>query len=151
MTVLQRELLVAYGTKKKSGQIPHNLKRLLDPWFTDYMPDYLIGVSRKEINEALGYPYQKGVESRPAVRGSVLVKPISPTHSSARLSVLLQDIPERTGRWMVIGRVTRGLEVADSISVRPRIHDRRAEFRPVDPVVIVRASLVRMPVDEGTE
>lgn len=151
MTILQRELLVAHREKKKSGQIPDKLKRLLDQWFADYTPDFLIGVSRKEINEALGYVYQAGLESRSAVRGSVLLTPISPTHSSARLSILLVDIPERTGRWMVIGRVTRGLDVAEAISVRPRVRDLREEFRPINPVVIDRARLVCVPVDEGAE
>lgn len=151
MTILQRELLVVYRERKKSSSIPEQLKSLLDQWSASYTPDFLIGVSRKEINEALGYAYQKGLESRPTVKGSVLLTPISPTHSSARLSILLEDIPQRTGRWMVIGRVTHGLEVAEAISARPRVRDRREEFRPLNPVVIERASLIRVPVDDGAQ
>lgn len=148
MLTLQRELLIAHREKKKSGTIPEKLRMLLEPWFASYSPDFLIGTSRKEINEALGYLYQDGLESRPAVRGAVLLKPESPTHSSTRLSLLLADTPERTGRWMVIGKVTRGLEVAEAISIRPRVPDRREQFRPLDPVIINRARWIRDPANE---
>jgi hypothetical protein len=70
-----------------------------------------------------------------------MLQPVSPTSASARLSILLADIPERTGKWMVIGRVTRGIDVAQEISVRPRIKDRRFQYQPVEPVVIERVLL----------
>jgi cyclophilin family peptidyl-prolyl cis-trans isomerase len=141
MSIVQGELLVEYRKKKKSGGITPKLAAMLDQWYQAHSAEFLVGVSRKEINEALGYQYQSGLASLPAVRGAVMLQPVSPTSASARLSILLADIPERTGKWMVIGRVTRGLDVAQEISVRPRIKDRRFQYQPVEPVVIERVLL----------
>jgi cyclophilin family peptidyl-prolyl cis-trans isomerase len=141
MSVVQRELIVEHTKKKKSGRISAKLGDMLEQWFQTYSASFLLGVSRKAINEALGYQYQSGLTSLPAVRGAVMLQPVSPTSASARLCILLADIPARTGQWMVIGRVTRGLDVVQAISVRPRIKDRRFQYQPVEPVVIERARL----------
>jgi cyclophilin family peptidyl-prolyl cis-trans isomerase len=143
MTIVQRELLVAHRKKKKSGQISEKLGDMLSQWYETHSAGFLIGVSHKEINEALGYEYQSDLDSRPAVRGAVMLEPVSPTVASARLSILLADIPARTGRWTVIGEVTRGLDVAQAISIRPRIKDRRMRYQPIEPIAIDRARLVR--------
>lgn len=145
MNVMQRELLVEFGEKKKRGQITELLEGWLDQWYEGYRADFLVGVSRREINEALGYVYQSGLDSRPATRGSVALKPLSPTRATARLSILLADIPERTGRVMVIGDVMEGLEVAEAISTKPRKMPpsaHRKQFLPENPIAIETMELV---------
>ena len=151
MSVVQGELLVEYRKKKKSGTITPKLAAMLEQWYKAHSAEFLIGVSRKEINEALGYEYQSGLASLPAVRGADMLQPVTPTSASARLSILLADIPARTGQWMVIGRVTEGLEVVQAISVRPRMKDRRFQYPPVDPIVIERVRLAGASEAAGSE
>ena len=65
-----------------------------------------------------------------------------------RLSIAIADIPQRTGRWMVIGRLVDGLEAAEEISVRKLKGQGTPEaknFEPLDPVVIDRVDVVSDP------
>jgi len=71
MSVMQRELLVAHRKKKKKGGVSPQLSLWIKKFKETYNPDFLIGVSRKEINESLGYVYKKGLESKPVTKGSV--------------------------------------------------------------------------------
>lgn len=150
MAIVQRELLVEHRKKKKSGQISDRLGELLERWYEGHSAKFLIGMSRKEINEALGYEYQTGLRSRSAKRGAVLLQPVSPTVASVRLSILLTDMPSRTGRWMVIGEVVRGLDVAQAISVKPRVKDRRRQYEPIEPVVIERVWIAPVATAEAS-
>jgi cyclophilin family peptidyl-prolyl cis-trans isomerase len=146
MDVLQRELIPQHTRHKKRGRLHPRLAEWLEIWFATYDPSFLVGVSRREINEALGYVYRSGLPSRPPVRGSVALRPASPTQATPALSILLTDLPERTGRWMVVGEVSAGLDVAEAISRRPLLADRAQRLlRPIDPVIIQSAMVACAP------
>ena len=139
MSVMQRELLAAYRKVKKRGKVSAQLGLWIKKFHEDYNPDFLIGVSRKQINQALGYVYKTGLESKPVVKGSVALRPVSPRISSARLTIMLEDWPQRTGKWMVIGRVIKGLDLADTFSVQPLVtatHIKPQGYTPLYPVRI---------------
>lgn len=138
MDVMQRELLPAHQAVRKQGTTIGRLGKWIDDWYEERKPNFLVGVSRQEINEALGHVYVEGLESLPAVRGAVAFKPSSPGWSTPGLSILLADIPQRNGILMVVGRVINGLGTAQDISLRPRVPGQYGDrwFRPVNPVVI---------------
>lgn len=138
MSVVQQELLVTYRELKKGGQIDPKLKAWLDRWYKTYDAEFLIGVSRKEINEALGYVYSDVPVSLPVTRGAVSLKPMSPRRCSMRLSIALSDMRERDGRQVVVGRVVEGLAIAEAISARPLSDPAltHSRFRPAVPVII---------------
>lgn len=138
MDVMQMELLPAYQAHRKQGVPTGRLGEWIDKWYESYQPDFLVGVTRQQINEALGHAYEKGLASLPPIRGAVGLAPSRPGHSTPRLSILLSDIPQRNGRWMVIGRVVEGLELAQDISLRDRVPGPYGDrfHRPLVPVVI---------------
>ena len=135
MNVLQDEILESHKSGRPSTP---QMREWLDRWYASREADFLVGVSRQQVYEALGYVYESGLASRPVRRGAVLLKPLSPRFASARLGLALTDVPERTGKWMVIGQVVAGLDTAEAISTRPRRRDRHPHknFTPVEPVVI---------------
>jgi len=135
-SVLQREIAPAFQAVKKRGSPNNNLQEYMKQWQESFSADFLIGRSRKEVNEALGYSYRRGLKSLPVTRGAVALQPISPRESSAQLVIFLADVGQRTGRWMVVGSVVSGLEVADEIARRPLAGCPKARFEPRDPVVI---------------
>lgn len=144
MNVLQWELLPAHARMGKGEDRPDLLKKWIDEWRKTGSPDFLIGESWQRINEALGYTYRRGLQSLPVTAGAVALQPLSPTRASMRLSIAIADMPQRTGRWMVIGRVVEGLDVAGEISTRtlkgqgtPKAKD----FEPLDPVAIDRVEI----------
>lgn len=154
MDIFQLELFPAYNKVKKSGRAMPQMKQWLEQWESSGSADFLVGVSRQEINEAIGYVYQSGLESRPVEKGSLALRPASSTHSTPRLSIALRDLPERTGRHVVIGKITEGLELADDISIRPL--DVEPGFRsydnaPRNPVVIesVRLKCIEKMLEAG--
>ncbi len=138
MDIAQRELSTTYKRLLKSGQVPPRLQQWMDKLYSTHDAAFLVGVSHQEINEALGYVYQEGLESRPVTRGALMLKPLSPSVASARLSIALVDLPQRTGRWVVVGRVVEGLETAQEISVQPLADPGvvRSRHRPANPVRI---------------
>lgn len=142
MAVVQRELLVAFGRDKHGHGLSQQLRDWLEVWYETYQPDFLLGVSRQTINEALGYVYTDNLASRPVTRGSVALVPGSPATATPSLSFALRDMPQRTGRWMVIGRVVNGLDLVEGISVadlaQPR-HVKPRQYTPRSPVVIQSA------------
>ncbi len=144
MNVIQDELLPAFRRTRDTGAASPQLLRWLDAWYDGYEADFLIGTSRKEINEALGHAYRSGLESRPVTKGSVALKPASKTTASTRLSIALKDMPKRTGKWMVIGEVTQGLELVDRISVAPLHRPRHIRTRTYEPLRPVTVTNVRM-------
>ncbi len=99
----------------------------------------LIGVSRKEVNEVLGYRYRNGLDSRPVTRGAVSLEPASPRWSTPRLTIALKRIPDQDGRRMVIGRVAQGLEIADRIATRRLSPHKTVQYRPLVPARIFKA------------
>jgi cyclophilin family peptidyl-prolyl cis-trans isomerase len=140
MDVMQQELLQSGQKAKRGESISSQLSAWISRWYENYSADFLIGVSRKEINEALGFEYSDApLESVPVTKGAVALVPRSPVAASPRLSIILQDMPLRTGRWMVVGRVVEGLDIADQISIEPLVLPRSVKqkyFRPLNPVVI---------------
>lgn len=104
-----------------------------------YDPSFLVGTSRQELLEAIGYRFRSGLASRPAVRGAVALVPASPTEALLSLTILLADHPRRTGRWVVVGRVVEGLELADAIASRPLAAAELRNYRPLLPVSVVSA------------
>ena len=139
MRVLQWELIRAHGKMGKGKDRPALLVEWIDLWRETGSAGFLIGVARQRINEAQGYVYRDGLRSQPVTAGAVALKPLSPTQASARLSIALADMPQRTGKWMVIGRVVEGFEVAEKISIRTLKGQGTPEvkrFEPLEPVVI---------------
>lgn len=156
MSVVQNELVVAYRRALKRGTTTPMLEDLLAAWFETYRADFLLGRTRAEINEALGYSYSGPLPSRPVVKGSVSLVPVSPTAASARLSIALADMPRRTGRWMVIGEVVAGLEIVDAISTAPLTTPagtKPLNYQPLNPVAIeaVRHVCVDQPTHHQGE
>lgn len=119
MDVWQFELLKPYYLKSKKKELNPKFKQWLDTWHATQSIDFLVGVSYKEVNEAKGYVYTTGLDSKPVKRGSVILKSDSPRYVTPRIGIILQDIPEETGKWMVIGQVVNGLDLAEQISLRP--------------------------------
>jgi cyclophilin family peptidyl-prolyl cis-trans isomerase len=138
MDIFQFEIFPAFTDSKKQPTTPR-MKEWLEEWEQSTKADFLLGVSRQEINEALGYIYKGGYESRPVTKGAVALKPASRTHSTARINIVLSHQPERTGQLVVIGQVVERLDLADEISIRPLDVPpgfRSYDFRPLNPVVI---------------
>lgn len=144
MDVMQTELLKAYTNTKGGRSRTAKLNEWLGLWYQDLQPDFLIGESRKTINEALGYQYQEGLASLPVTRGSVALVPVSPRESTLKLSIALTDFTDRSGRSMVIGVVVEGMEIAEEISRQPLRDPMTAktkEYKPLEPVIIARGHL----------
>ncbi len=138
MDIMQRELLPAYLNGPEAGWDPSKLGPWIEQWYDRYDAEFLVGSSRQEINEALGHGYREGLASQPVSRGAVALKPHLPGRSTVRLSIILTDIPERNGQWMVIGRIVEGLDRAEAISIRALAPgpDGFRFFKPLNPVVI---------------
>ena len=149
MDTLQRELLPAFAKNGKRVDPDSHLKGWLEEWYQDRDPSFLVGVSRREINEALGYRYERGLASRPAERGMVALRPKSPTEATPGLSFLLCDMPERTGRWMVVGRVVEGLDLLEEIALLPRAPG-MAGFKYHRPAKPIAAQAVHLRCDRAS-
>jgi cyclophilin family peptidyl-prolyl cis-trans isomerase len=153
MDVVQFELAPERDRRERSGPVDGRLGEWLAQVEEDGNAAFLVGTSRLEINQALGVEYVEGRASRPALRGMVAVKPVSPTTSELRLSFFLTDFPQRTGRWMVIGQVVDGLDLIDAISTRPLLGPpgwRNRAQTPRDAVTIESANIVCQP-NTGSE
>jgi cyclophilin family peptidyl-prolyl cis-trans isomerase len=138
METIQRELEPAY--MQAAGAGTPQLRTWIAQWRKLFVPDFLIGVSREEINTALGYRYQRGYASRPLRRGSVALVPAEAGSTTLALAIVLRDLPERDGRWVVIGQISSGLEIVEQISLQARVNPKR--HRPAQPVPIVHARLL---------
>lgn len=139
MDVMQFELLKAFSGTKDTGGRTSELDNWLTQWFANFDASFLIGVSRLEIYQALGYRFVSGLNSRPMKRGYVALKPLSHEFAGMELTILLSDLDDRTGKWMVIGQVVKGLEVAEDISIQPLReppHVRSRTFIPYEPITI---------------
>lgn len=141
MDLLQMELLPA----RKRPSSERRATPRLEEWATrfeqgGYDPSFLVGTSHQELLEAIGYRFTDGLASRPALRGAVALVPSSPTEATMTLSILLADHPRRTGRWVVVGHVVSGLELADEIASRPLASVEMRNYRPLSPVTVERAS-----------
>ena len=150
MAVLQEELLPEFVSKKKRGTITPQLAEWLEEWYARQEPGFLVGVSRQRINEALGYTYERGLASPPPTRGAVALWPESRTRASARLTIFLADLPQRAGRWMVVGRVIEGLDVAATIASQPLDPSAGIRaFEPIEPIAIDRTHFDCAPAPDS--
>ncbi len=141
--------LYPYRAGIASDELLHpRMREWLKEWKVSFTADFLVGVSRKDINEALGLSYESGLKSRHVVRGSVSLEPFDAKWSTPRLMIALTDFPKFDGRHMVVGRVVSGLDLADSISARPLNPVRAVRNRPLVPVKISSASVVCRPAEQ---
>lgn len=144
MDTWQLRLMKFYYRGDRQREMPGLFPQWLQQWNKERSADFLIGVSEQEINEAMGYVYTRGLDSRPVLKGSVVLKPATASSVTPRLRIVLQDIPAKTGQWMVIGQVVEGLALAEDISLRPLTtptHVKPTGFIPAEPVVIESARL----------
>jgi cyclophilin family peptidyl-prolyl cis-trans isomerase len=142
MDLMQMELLPALKHPSSERRPTPALEAWAARFEIDHDPSFLVGRSRRELLEAVGYRFRTGLASLPATRGAVALVPASPTEAQLTLAVLLADHPLRTGRWVVVGRVASGLDVADSIAERPLAVPALKDYRPLTPVAIQRAELL---------
>jgi cyclophilin family peptidyl-prolyl cis-trans isomerase len=147
--VWQFELFPYQAGIPLDDQLHPRMRQWLARWGETKNADFLIGVSRREIDEALGYRFTDGLDSQPNIRGAVALEPFDRTRSTPRLVILLADAPHFDGRRMVVGRVASGLEVADAISARPLIPAKPVKNRPMVPVRIERADIHCRPPTTG--
>ncbi|MEO8197556.1 MAG: hypothetical protein ABI689_12645 [Thermoanaerobaculia bacterium] len=142
MDLMQMELLPALKHPSGERVATPTLEAWAKRFNADHDPAFLVGKSRKELLEAVGYRFQPGLASLPATRGAVALVPVSPTEARLTLAILVADHPVRTGRWVVVGRVVSGLDIAEEIAARPLAEPARKDFRPLAPVAIDHARLL---------
>lgn len=137
MERLQMELLPARLRPTAERRATPRLEEWADRFEKGgFDPSFLVGTTRKELLEAIGYRFTDGLATRPAVRGAVALVPSSPTEATMSLAILLADHPRRTGRWVVVGHVVSGLDLADAIASRPLADAAMRDYRPFLPVVV---------------
>jgi len=151
MNLWQFEFAEANERWKAEGSRPKQFEEWFQIFSETNSVDFLMEVSRQEINEVLGYRYVSGRQSLPARRGFVYLKPISTTENSPALRILLTDRPQLDGRVTVIGRVVEGLELAQELSVTElKTFRSRPIYEPVDPVVIRRTEPIEVIEQSAT-
>lgn len=138
MDLMQEKLFKTYSENRRNGKVTERLKSWIEQWYANgRTAEFLVGVSTQQVNEALGYVYERGLASRPVARGRVILKSASPGLVTPELGILLSDVPDRDGLWMVVGEVTAGFEDAVALSKRPLLgRDSGGWFNPVEPQVI---------------
>ncbi len=136
--VLQFELAKADKAWKRDGNRPAQYQVWLDEFMTTSVPTNMLGTSRKEITELLGYRYIDDVASLSPTAGAVYLRTISPTENQLALTILLSDRPQLNGRVTVIGRVIEGLEFVRALSNEPVvIQYGKPTKSPVNPPEVV--------------
>lgn len=143
MEVMQLELLPALKRPSSTRQSTPTLEEWSRRFETNsYDASFLVGKSRSELLEAIGYRFTSGLASLPANRGAVALVPASPSESLLSLAILLADHPTRTGRWMVVGEVLEGLAVAEAIALAPHARPQARDNRPLVPTLVHRAEVL---------
>ncbi len=137
MEIWQNEILPYEGSIHGRKPPPGLLGEWMAQWRETMRPDFLVGASQKDINEALGYVYQQGLPSLPVRRGSVGLRRISKEWSTPALIIELIDRPNLDGRRMIIGRVISDIEMIDRISRRRLTPTKSESRRPLNPVRIL--------------
>lgn len=150
--VFDFQVIKAQDRNKRNPTYSDQIGEWLDRYRENPNPSFMIGVSYLELNRALGYEYRDGLPSAPVTRGSVALVPGAAKNlSTPALSIALTDLPDRNGRWMVIGRVVEGLERVEAIANSPLSQEvPHRTFRPRNPVVIQSARIDdRVPTSAG--
>ncbi|HWS26259.1 MAG TPA: peptidylprolyl isomerase [Xanthomonadales bacterium] len=140
MNSIQFELEPAFG--RAGSEATPELQAWIATWRQHFDPAFLIGVTRQQINEALGYRYRQGYATQPVRRGSVALVASKPGSSTLALAILLRDQPKRDGCWVVVGRVESGMERVDTLSIAPRLHPK--SFEPERPARITRTEITEL-------
>ena len=145
MNLWQFDFAEANERWKAEGSRPKQFEEWFEIFVDTNSVDFLMKVSKQEINEVLGYRYVSDRRSLRARRGYVYLKPQSKTENSPALRILLTDRPQLDGRVTVIGRVVKGLELAEQLSVcELKTFRNRPIYEPIDPVVIRRAEPIEL-------
>ena len=145
MEIWQREIIPYW---RSQGRAEHPLlKKWLEEWSRTHRADFLLGISRKSINEVLGFHYKTGLISIPVRRGTVSLQPFNTKWATPALCIHLNDRPDQDGRLMVVGKVVKGLENVEKISEGRLIPARSAGFRLVTPIRIDSVTLECRPSD----
>lgn len=141
MNTIQFELEPAFA--RAGAAASTQLAAWIAEWRAHFDANFLVGMTRQQINEALGYRYAPGHATRPMRRGSVALVAAEPGSTSLALAILLRDQPRRDGCWVVVGRVESGLDLVDRLSIAPRLHPK--SFEPAQPARISRTSITSAP------
>jgi len=136
MDVWQHEILPYEASIHGRKERPGLLGEWLAEWKETMRPDFLLGASQKEINEAMGYVYQSGLHSLPVRRGAVGLRRISKEWATPALVVELTDRPDLDGRRMIIGKIISDIDIVDRISRRKLTPTKSEKNRPLVPVRI---------------
>jgi hypothetical protein len=141
MEVMQFELLPAMTRPNSERMRTPTLVEWARRFEQDHDPSFLVGKTRRELLEAVGYRFQSGLNSIEPTRGTVALVPSSPDRSTLSLSILLADYPTRKGRWMVVGRIVEGLEIAEAISESRHASPHSRDYRPAEPITVLSTEL----------
>ncbi len=123
-----------------------NFTRLVGEGFYDglvfhrVIPDFMIqgGCPNGDGRGGPGYTFEDEQNSHSVIRGALAMANSGPnTNGSQFFVVTAESCSWLDGRHTVFGNVTRGLEVADAIS----LVDRDGSDRPRTPIVIERIAL----------
>lgn len=137
MNAIQFELEPAF--LRAGAAASPQLQAWISTWRAHFDAAFLIGATRQQINEALGYRYAPGYATGAMRRGSVALVAGDPGSTTLALSILLRDQPRRDGCWVVVGRVESGLDLVDRLSIAPRLHPK--SFEPAQPARISQTSI----------
>lgn len=137
MEIWQNEIIPYEVSIHGRKALPGLLGEWMAEWKETMRPDFLLGASQKDINEALGYVYESGLPSLPVRRGSVGLRRISKEWSAPALIMELVDRPNLDGRRMIIGKVISDIEVIDHMSRRRLTPTKSDSNRPLNPVLIL--------------
>ena len=91
-----------------------------------------------------GYSYPAETSALPAVTGTVLMKPMSPSppSNSSQFLILLRPEPTWTGQFTVLGQVVEGLDIVKRISKLPNSErTSRPHYKPLKDITIRKITI----------
>ncbi len=152
MDLWQHTLMPHYANARSQEAISPQLVEWAKETTRTGAVDFLLTASRQEVLEALGHRFVTGLPSLPVTRGAVSLDPYNARWATPGLHFSLRDRPELDGKHLVIGRVTAGLEVVESLSLAEVVPGKGRRHRPQAPAVITMASFTcREAAAQATE
>jgi cyclophilin family peptidyl-prolyl cis-trans isomerase len=118
----QQEIFPRYVELRQGDRpVPPGLARLVEGVREHGMAatSRLEGRTRLWYLEALGYRYLPGASELPVERGALATANLWPGEADERFLIALADLPARSGRATVFGRVIEGWEVLEGIERVP--------------------------------